>query len=112
MSESWVTVGKTSDLIADAGVGAQVGNEQVALFLIRQTNAIYAVSNFCPVNRVNIIARGIVGDINGEPVVASPLYKEHFSLLTGKCLEQPELALDVWAVRFNGDELQVKKDAA
>lgn len=112
MSESWVTVGKTSDLIADAGVGVQVGNEQVALFLIRQTNAIYAVSNFCPVNRVNIIARGIVGDINGEPVVASPLYKEHFSLLTGKCLEQPELDLAVWSVRFNGDDLQVRKDAA
>lgn len=111
MSEQWITVGKTSDLIADAGVGAQVGKEQVAVFLIRQTNAVYAVGNLCPVNRVNIMARGIVGDINGEPVVASPLYKEHFSLLTGKCLEQPELALEVWSVRLQGDEVQVQKAA-
>ena len=55
------------------------------------------------------MARGIVGDINGEPVVASPLYKEHFSLLTGKCLEQPALALEVWSVRLHGDEVQVQR---
>ncbi|MEN9463981.1 MAG: Nitrite reductase small subunit [Pseudomonadota bacterium] len=111
MSDKWITVGKTQDLIADAGVGAQVGEQQVAVFFIRQTNALYAVSNFCPVNKANIIARGIVGDINGEPVVASPLYKEHFSLLTGKCLEQPALALEVWSVRLHGDEVQVQKAA-
>ena len=32
MSDKWITVGKTQDLIADAGVGAQVGEQQVAVF--------------------------------------------------------------------------------
>ena len=32
-------------------------------------------------------ARGIVGDIKGVAVVASPVYKQHFSLKSGHCLE-------------------------
>ena len=104
----WMTVGSLSDLIPDAGVGARIGSRQVALFLIPELdNRIFAVSNFCPFSGVNIIARGIVGDIGGIPVVASPLYKQHFSLVDGHCLEQPDVCLDTWDVRIQGGEIQV-----
>lgn len=104
----WTTIGRRPDLIPGAGVGARYGDRQIALFWLPELyDLIYAVDNYCPVSRVNIIARGIVGDVEGEPVVASPLYKKHFSLHDGRCLEQPEHQLETWAVRVIGDEVQV-----
>lgn len=104
----WTTIGRRSDLIPGAGVGARYGNRQIALFWIPELyDMVFAVDNYCPISGVNIIARGIVGDIEGEPVVASPLYKKHFSLNDGHCLEQPEHRLNTWAVRLIGDEVQV-----
>ena len=104
---TWQTIGKTSDLIAGAGVGAQIGHQQIALFWLKPHQRLYAVSNFCPFSEANIIARGIIGDIDGEPVVASPLHKEHFSLLDGRCLEHPEQNLAVWQAQIVGDEVQI-----
>ncbi|WP_205340510.1 nitrite reductase small subunit NirD [Denitrificimonas caeni] len=104
--QTWITVGQRSDLIDGAGVGAQV-----ALFYLKKHNQLFAVGNLCPFNDLNIIARGIIGDIKGEPVVASPLHKEHFSLLDGHCLEQPEVRLPVWQVRLEGNVLQVMRPA-
>jgi nitrite reductase (NADH) small subunit len=53
------------------------------------------------------MSRGIVGSIKGELVVASPLYKEHYSLSTGKCLEKPEVALTVYSVKVEGGDVWV-----
>lgn len=109
----WVTIGHKNDLIAGSGVGAKVGEEQIALFWIPEfDNRVFAVSNYCPFSGVHIVARGIVGDINGEPVVASPLYKQHFSLIDGRCFEQPEVALSTWEAQLNGDDIQVRLNAA
>jgi nitrite reductase (NADH) small subunit len=109
----WVTIGNKNDLIPNSGVGTQVGSEQVALFWIPELdNRVFAVSNYCPFSGVHIIARGIIGDIAGEPVVASPLYKQHFSLTDGHCIEKPEVILNTWEVRLKGDDLQVLLKAA
>ena len=43
----------------------------------------YAIGNYDPASDANVLARGIVGDIGGEIVVASPIYKQHFSLRHG-----------------------------
>ena len=40
-------------------------------------------------------------------VIASPLYKQHFRLHDGSCLEYPEQKLDVWPVRLNGDWVEI-----
>jgi nitrite reductase (NADH) small subunit len=45
-----------------------------------------------------VLSRGIVGDRGGEPVVASPIYKQAFSLVTGRCLDEPGQEVDVFAV--------------
>ena len=108
----WMAIGKKCDLVAGAGVGARAGDRQLALFWLPELdNALFAISNFCPFSGVHIIARGIVGDIGGEPVVASPLYKQHFSLVDGRCLDTPEVALETWPMRFDGDEVQVQLGA-
>ncbi|MCH8550637.1 MAG: nitrite reductase small subunit NirD [Natronospirillum sp.] len=106
--EEWVTIGRRSDLIPGSGVGALAGELQIALFWLPELyDTLYAVTNYCPFSGVHLIARGIVGDVGGEPVVASPLYKQHFSLLDGRCLEDPEQKLQVFQARFYRDEIQV-----
>lgn len=109
-SSNWTTVGRLSDLVAGSGVGARVGDRQVAIFLIPELDdQVFAVDNYCPISGVNIIARGIVGDIQGEPVVATPLYKKHFSLVDGRCLEDGSHRLATYAVRVDGDQLQIAR---
>jgi nitrite reductase (NADH) small subunit len=87
------------DLIAGSGVCALLGAQQVALFWLPQlTPALYAIGNFDPLGGASVLSRGIVGDIGGEPVVASPLYKHHYSLRTGHCLEDAGASVPVYAV--------------
>jgi nitrite reductase (NADH) large subunit len=93
----WVAVCKLEDILPDTGVCAQVGSCQVAVF--RVDDAVYAIDNFDPASGANVLSRGIVGDLNGELVVASPIYKQHFSLTTGRCLEEPEHSVAVFAAR-------------
>lgn len=88
-----------ADLIPGAGVAARVGDAQVALFLLPdETPAVYAIGNHDPVGGANVLSRGIVGDLQGELVVASPLYKQHFSLVTGRCLEDETVTVPVYRV--------------
>ena len=43
--------------------------------------------------------RGLIGSLSGRVVVASPLYKNHFDLQTGECLEMPEHSVRTYSVR-------------
>lgn len=107
----WTHVGSRADLVPGAGIGARLGDRQVAIFCIPELDQpLYAVDNYCPISGVHIIARGIVGDIESEPVVATPLYKKHFSLLDGRCVEAPDgYRLNVYAVRLAGNGIQVSQ---
>lgn len=87
------------DLVADSGVCALLGSSQIALFWLPGSEpALYAIGNHDPLGGANVLSRGIVGDVKGEPVVASPLYKQHFSLVSGKCLEEPDVSVPVYRV--------------
>lgn len=87
------------DLIENAGVGLRYNGQQYALFYLPDTEQkVFALGNFDPFSKANVIARGIVGSINERMVVASPLYKQHFDLLSGECLEEPEVRLPVLPV--------------
>lgn len=89
-----------------SGVCALVDGEQVALFYLPgETQGIYALGNRDPIGRANVLSRGIVGDLDGQLVVASPLYKQHFSLQTGACLEDEEVQVEVYNVRLDGDSV-------
>lgn len=89
-----------ADLVADAGVTARLGGEQIALFYLREGGArrVYAIGNQDPIGGAPVLSRGIVGDVDGEPVVASPLYKQHFSLVTGRCVEDASVSVPVYRV--------------
>ncbi|RYG72491.1 nitrite reductase small subunit NirD, partial [bacterium] len=82
------------DILDMAGVCALVDEEQVALF--RVGDAVYALENRDPFSDAQVLSRGLVGDLQGEVVVASPVYKQHFVLRTGRCLEDEAVALRSW----------------
>ena len=93
------------DILPDSGVCALVDGEEVAIF--RVDGKVFAIGNFDPFSGVNVLSRGIVGDLNGEPVVASPIYKQHFSLLTGRCIEDASVSVPVYRTRVEGDDIQI-----
>lgn len=96
----WLEVCKINDLQPDSGVCALVADRQIALFYFQQQQEIYAVANFDPLGKANVLYRGIIGDIGGEPMVASPLYKQHYSLKTGVCLDEPDIKIPTYPVRL------------
>ena len=104
----WQAICTRDDLVAGSGVCALVGAEQVALFYLPEEEPpLYALSNRDPVGGANGLSRGVLGDIGGRLVVASPLYKQHFDLATGECLEEVGVRVVVYRARFDGDTVLV-----
>lgn len=104
---SWQPLCRYHDLVPNSGVVAWRDGMQVALFYLPAANRVYAVENRDPRSGANVIGRGIVGHLGGRTVVAAPLYKQHFCLEEGICLEDPAQRLRVWPARFNGDVVEI-----
>jgi hypothetical protein len=54
-----------------------------------------------------VMSRGIIGDLQGERVVASPIYKQHFSLATGRCLEDKDQKLLVFPSKIENGRVWI-----
>jgi nitrite reductase [NAD(P)H] large subunit len=93
----WSSVCDFTELWPNIGVCARVNGRQIAIFLVGET--LYALDNYDPASGANVLSRGIVGDVKGECVIASPLYKHHYSLVSGRCLEDPAKSVNVYPVR-------------
>lgn len=105
----WQKICSRDDLVPNSGVCALVGKQQVAIFYLPdETPPIYALHNHDPLGKANVMSRGIVGDINGELVVASPLYKQHFNLATGVCLEQDDVSVASYDIKIDGDDVLIR----
>lgn len=111
MSETWINVCSEDDLVEGSGVCALLvtgeSEEQIALFKLN-AGEIYAISNYDPIGEANVLSRGIIGSIGDRLVVASPLYKQHFCLLSGQCLEDESVSIKTWPVRIDAGMVQVK----
>jgi NAD(P)H-dependent nitrite reductase large subunit/NAD(P)H-dependent nitrite reductase small subunit len=94
---AWTAICALEDILPQAGVCALVNGRQIAVFRVDET--LYALDNIDPASGVSVLSRGIVGDMKGESVVASPLYKHHYNLRTGRCLENPRESVNVYPVR-------------
>jgi NAD(P)H-dependent nitrite reductase small subunit len=103
----WVAVCRLDDIVPNTGVCALVGGQQVAVFRL-DDDSVYALSNHDPFSRANVLSRGIVGDLKGELVVASPVYKQHFSLASGRCLEDPQVRVPVFAARLENGTIWIE----
>ena len=56
---------------------------------------VHAIDHRDPFTGANVLARGIVGWVDGRWYVASPLHKQRFDLLTGVCLDDETVAVRV-----------------
>lgn len=105
--QEWVDVCNLNDITPNTGVGALVGGQAVALFRVGTEKRVYALSNKDPFSQANVMSRGIIGDLQGERVIASPIYKQHFSLATGRCLEDKDQKLLVFPTKILNDRVMV-----
>jgi nitrite reductase (NADH) small subunit len=106
----WITLCQLEDLDPNAGVCALFGDEPIALFFLpNETEQVFALDNRDPFGkRASVLSRGILADINGRWTVASPLYKQHFCLRTGTCLEDAEKSVRVWTVKLKGHNVMLQ----
>ena len=99
---NFIKICQLSDLIENAGIPALLGQTPIALFYVK--GRVYALNNFDPIGKASVMSRGIIGSIKGELVVASPLYKQHYRLENGVCVEQPDVSLAIYAVEVRAAE--------
>ncbi|MCO4892997.1 nitrite reductase small subunit NirD [Cupriavidus sp. WGtm5] len=97
--ETWTAICTVRDIVPNTGVCALVDDRQVAVFRIGRGDEVYAIDNFDPNAQAAVLSRGLVGNLGERLVVASPIYKHHFDLRTGECLEAPEQSVNAYAAR-------------
>jgi nitrite reductase (NADH) small subunit len=105
MTITWVKVCRTDDILPYSGVTALLFGEQVAIF--RVNSEFYAISDYDPFSGAYVLSRGIVGDRAGVVKVASPIYKQSFSLLTGECLDDPTVKLPTYPLQVVDDIIYI-----
>ncbi|GAA4942149.1 nitrite reductase (NADH) small subunit [Nonomuraea thailandensis] len=104
---NWTTICSVDALRPESGVCALVEGVQVAVFLTYE-GELYALSNLDPYSGAYVLSRGIVGTRKGEPTVASPLHKQVYSLVSGRCLDDETLTVPVYPVRVgDGGHVEV-----
>ena len=104
---TWVDVCSLEAIAPYTGVCALVAGEQVAIFRVGNGDEIYALSNYDPFSKAFVLSRGLVGDRNGTLKVASPIYKQNFSLATGQCLDDETVTIPTFTVRVIASRVEV-----
>lgn len=105
--QHWNTICQHQDLLAGVGVCALHQNQQVAIFLSSCGDELYAVSNYDPIAGANVMSRGMMGSSDKEVYIASPVYKQRYSLSSGQCLDDDDLSLKTFSVRLQHDQVQL-----
>ncbi len=105
MSE-FIQVCSTDDLVKNSGVAALINDVQIALFYIN--GEVYALNNFDPIGKANVMSRGMIGDSKGELMVAAPLQKQQYSLKTGICLDVAGVSILSYETKITDNIVFVK----
>lgn len=104
-SRHWHDICAVDDIVPGTGVAAKLQGWQIAVFNTPQ--GFFAIANHDPFSGANVLSRGIVGDISGTLVVASPVYKQHFCLHTGECVEDRDVVVPVWPVKLENGRILI-----
>ena len=112
-TSQWDIVCTVDDLVPESGIAVWTPEGPVAIFYIpHRLPALFAISHTDPFSGANVLARGITGDLKGELVVASPLYKQHFNLVTGQCLEDDSVKVKTYQVLLDGNAVRLEVSKA
>ncbi|GLY68265.1 hypothetical protein Atai01_48840 [Amycolatopsis taiwanensis] len=98
MHAEMVPVCEVDRLAPGRGVAALLPDgRQVAIFRTGR-DEFYGLSNMDPFGRAAVLSRGLTGDAQGVPFVASPLLKQRFDLRTGVCLDDETVTVRAYRV--------------
>ena len=109
-TQTWTDICAVDDILPSTGVCALVDTRHVAVFRLHTVDGsdrFFAIDNVDPKSGASVLSRGLLGSVGDRVVVASPLYKNHFDLLTGECLEAPEQSVRAHGVRVDGGRVSV-----
>lgn len=112
MTQTWQTLCTHADLVPYSGIAAWVetaeGPAQVAIFYLPgHDQELYALDHHDP-SPAPTSSPAASSATSRQPVVASPIYKQHFRLEDGQCLEDESVILRTWKVSFKGDEVWIE----
>ncbi|VUD42136.1 Nitrite reductase (NADH) small subunit [Thalassocella blandensis] len=107
MNDSWLAVCHLHDIAPNTGICAKVHDKQVAIFRQGKGQDLYAIDNFDPIGKANVLSRGLLAHIGDSITVASPLYKQHYCLQSGICKEDEKVKIPVYKVRLNEGAVEV-----
>lgn len=98
---SWNAVCSLDDIAPNTGICALIKGRHIAVFHVSDgAERLFAIDNYDPNSHVSVLSRGLVGNLGERIVVASPIYKHHFDLQSGACLEAPENSVSAYPVRI------------
>ena len=105
-NQNWTDICAVDDILPSTGVCALVDNRHVAVCRLG-SDQFFAIDNVDPKSGASVLSRGLLGNLGERTVVASPLYKNHFDLRTGECLEVPEHSVRAHNVRVDAGRVSV-----
>ena len=106
-TQQWMTICQLDKILPNMVSCTIFSRILVFVFKLTERKDVYAIDNYDPFSKAYVLSRGIVGDKTGIPKVASPIYKQNFSLLTGECLDDPTVKLSTFIVRVIDGQVQV-----
>src|SRR5688572_18951919 len=104
--DGWASVCKLSEIVSNTGVCVLLDGQQVAVFRVGES--VYALSNYDPFSKANVLSRGILGDRGGRPKVASPIYKQSFCLQSGTCLDDENVRITAFEARVRHGIVEIR----
>ena len=106
--DNWTAICAIDEIVPDTGVAALLNGRQVAVFRLGEEQPrVFAIDNYDPNSEAAVLSRGLVGSIGERIVVASPIYKQHFDLQSGECLEAPERSVSSYPARLEGGKVWI-----
>jgi nitrite reductase (NADH) small subunit len=98
---NWFAVCGLADLTPGRGVAALLPDGTQAAVFLDRAGRTYAIGNRDPFTGAYVLSRGLLGSAKGGPFVASPLLKQRFDLVTGRCLDDDTVSVPVYPARTN-----------
>jgi nitrite reductase (NADH) small subunit len=102
----WHVVCELAELTPEHGVTALVRGIQIAVFRLYD-GRVFAVGNIDPFSGAAVLSRGIVGTRGSAATVTSPLHKQVFDLVTGHCLDHPQVSVPRYEVRLVNGKVEI-----
>lgn len=105
--KNFIEVCGLNDINLDTGVCALVNDQQVAIFRPASSQQVFAINNYDPIGKASVLSRGLISDVKGKLTVASPLYKQHFCLASGECLEDDTIQVSSYQTKIINDRVWI-----